>query len=424
MAYATALKRGSVVAISRDTSRSARALKRSIIGALNLSGIDVMDLELATVPLTRFQVRSLRAQGGLTVRLAPGAPDAIEIRIFDADGADIDEGMQRKIERILYREDFRRAFAGDIGDIVFPPRAMEFYTAALEASVDGSTVRAHGFKVVVDYSFGAASIVMPNVLPKVGAEVLGVNPFASTASASAAVDDRELRLARLGDLVRTSGSDLGFVFDPDGETATIIDDMGVPLSTEQALLVLVTLVCDATEGARLALPVSTTRAAERIAAAHGATVTFTKLSAAHLMEIADAGDVDFAASQEGGFIWPDFLPAYDAAATLLKLLHLLAKADRSLSSLREEIPEIHTAHEAVPTPWERKGAVMRGVVERAKDLPMVLVDGVKLEYPEGWALILPDPELPVTHVWAEADTEPDARRLVAVHAGWIAELVR
>jgi mannose-1-phosphate guanylyltransferase/phosphomannomutase len=78
----------------------------------------------------------------------------------------------------------------------------------------------------------------------------------------------------------------------------------------------------------------------------------------------------------------------------------------------------------VPTPWERKGAVMRGVVERAKDLPMVLVDGVKLEYPEGWALILPDPELPVTHVWAEADTGPDARRLVAVHAGWIAELVR
>ena len=44
--------------------------------------------------------------------------------------------MQRKIERLLYREDFRRAFAGDIGDIVFPPRSLEFYTAALERSVD------------------------------------------------------------------------------------------------------------------------------------------------------------------------------------------------------------------------------------------------------------------------------------------------
>ena len=48
---------------------------------------------------------------------------------------------QRKIERLLYREDFRRAFAGDIGDIMFPPRALEFYTAALERSVDGDRLR-------------------------------------------------------------------------------------------------------------------------------------------------------------------------------------------------------------------------------------------------------------------------------------------
>ena len=79
-----------------------------------------MDLELSTVPLTRFQVRSQQAQGGISVRLAPGDADSVEIRFMDEDGADIDEGAQRKIERLLYREDFRRAFAGDIGDIVVP----------------------------------------------------------------------------------------------------------------------------------------------------------------------------------------------------------------------------------------------------------------------------------------------------------------
>ena len=73
-----------------------------------------MDLELSTVPVTRFQVRSQRAQGGISVRLAPGDPDSVEIRFMGEDGADIDEGAQRKIERLLYREDFRRAFAADI----------------------------------------------------------------------------------------------------------------------------------------------------------------------------------------------------------------------------------------------------------------------------------------------------------------------
>ena len=181
MAYGTALKKGSVVCTSRDTSRSARALKRAFIAGLNLSGVHVMDLELATVPATRFQVRSERAQGGITVRLAPDDPDSVEIRFVDEKGADIDEGAQRKIERLLYREDFRRAFAGDIGDIGFPPRAMEYYTAALEHSVDAARLQRRGFKVVLDYSFGAASFVMPNVLPKIGASVLGVNPYATTA---------------------------------------------------------------------------------------------------------------------------------------------------------------------------------------------------------------------------------------------------
>jgi mannose-1-phosphate guanylyltransferase/phosphomannomutase len=420
MAYGTALKKGSVVCTSRDTSRVARALKRAIIAGLNLSGVHVMDLELSTVPVNRFQVRSERAQGGISVRLAPDDPDSVEIRFLDDDGADLDEQQQRKLERLLYREDFRRAFAGEIGDITFPPRALEFYTAALESSVDSERLRSRSFKVVLDYSFGATSVVMPHVLSKIGASVLAVNPYAATIGAT--VDDLDTRVKALGDLVRTSGSDLGFVFDPDGETAVIIDDDGVALTADQALLVIVELVCSTREHARIALPVSVSREAERIAQRHGATVTWTKLSAAHLMEVAQRKGIDLAASQEGGFIWPSFLPAYDAAATLTHLLDLLARDGRSLSAIVAGVPESHIVHESVPTPWERKGAVMREMVERAKDHPTVLVDGVKILYPEGWALVLPDPEIAVTHVWADAVSEAEARRLVAIHAGQVAEL--
>jgi mannose-1-phosphate guanylyltransferase/phosphomannomutase len=142
------------------------------------------------------------------------------------------------------------------------------------------------------------------------------------------------------------------------------------------------------------------------------------------METAGGGEIDFAASQEGGFIWPAFLPAYDAVATLVHLLDLLASGNRVLSSVVADVPETHVAHDVVPTPWERKGTVMRGVMERAKDLHTVLVDGVKIVYPDGWALVLPDPELAITHVWAEGTSDVEARRLVAVHAGQVAELTR
>jgi mannose-1-phosphate guanylyltransferase/phosphomannomutase len=409
MAYGTALKRGAVVTASRDTSRAARALKRAVIGGLNLAGVTVEDVELATVPLTRFQVRNSHALGGISVRLVPGDPDSVELRFFDADGRDIDAGAQRKIERLLHREDYRRAFAGDIGDIVYPPRAIEFYTAALERSVDATRLRERPFKVVLDYSFGAASIVMPTVLAKLGAEVLAVNPYASTA-AGTATEPAEQQ-ARVGELVRASGSHLGYVVDASGEIATLVDDEGHVLSNIEALLALLTLVVDAHPGARVALPVSTSRAAAGIVEGAGGEVVWTKLADSHLMEVASSGGITFAASSDGGYIWPDFLPAYDASSTLARLLDLLAETGRTLSSIVRTVPQVHLLHETIPTPWERKGQMMRELVEHPPLGELVLIDGVKVVQPNGWVLVLPDPEDPIMHVWSEGDTDAEARQL-------------
>ena len=131
----------------------------------------------------------------------------------------------------------------------------------------------------------------------------------------------------MGDLVRTSGSDLGFVFDPDGETATIIDDQGTALDPEQALLVLVELVCRShARRAHRACRSSVSREAERIAERHGAPIVWTKLSAAHLMEVAGSGAASTSRRRRrAGSSGPTFLPAYDAAATLVHLLDLLAR---------------------------------------------------------------------------------------------------
>ncbi|MGH8990822.1 MAG: mannose-1-phosphate guanyltransferase, partial [Acidimicrobiia bacterium] len=189
-------------------------------------------------------------------------------------------------------------------------------------------------------------------------------------------------------------------------------------------LALVTLVAEAHPGARIALPVAASREAERLAAEAGCEIVWTKLSAAHLMEVANRGGIDFAASQEGGYLWPDFLPAYDAVATLAKLLDLLATTGRRLSSVTRELPRVHMAHEMVATPWERKGAVMRTTVEQAKDRDVVLVDGVKVLHPDGWALVLPDPEEPLTHVWAEAGSDHGARQLAQEYVRRIRHALR
>jgi mannose-1-phosphate guanylyltransferase / phosphomannomutase len=105
-------------------------------------------------------------------------------------------------------------------------------------------------------------------------------------------------------------------------------------------------------------------------------------------------------------------------------LDLLAATERTLSSIVMRLPRLHVAHETVATPWERKGAVMREMIERAGTRDVVLVDGVKVLHPEGWALVLPDPEEALTHVWAEGESDQAARQLAQEYARRIRQVLR
>lgn len=421
MAYASSLKKDATVITSRDSSRAARMLKRAVMAGLNASGINVLDLEVASVPVTRFAVRQPVVSGGISIRLVEGDPQSVIMRFFDEEGLDVTENTQRKIERLFNREDFRRVFASEIGDIGFPPRALEQYTAALEETVDTKIIRQAQFKLVVDYGYGSTSFVMPNVLSKLGADVLGVNPYAST---EGLVDfDRRSHAEYVATLVRSSGAHVGAVIDPDGEHLMLIDDEGRVLDDTAALLAFVSLVSGHMQGDQIAVPISTTSAVEALAQANGATIRYTKLATSALMDAASQPEVGFAGGADGGYIVPGFLPTFDAVAALVKLLELLARQDTKLSKVVAGLPRVYLARATVVTPWEQKGLVMRTLVERSKDRRLELVDGVKVHHDDGWALALPDPDEQVTHIWAEAATDGDAQRLAQEYARRIRQLM-
>ena len=86
MAYGTSLRKGTTVVTSRDSSRSARMLKRAMMAGLNSAGVNVFDLEVASLPVTRFLVRSPRVVGGLSVRLRLDDPESVVVRFFDTHG--------------------------------------------------------------------------------------------------------------------------------------------------------------------------------------------------------------------------------------------------------------------------------------------------------------------------------------------------
>jgi mannose-1-phosphate guanylyltransferase/phosphomannomutase len=131
----------------------------------------------------------------------------------------------------------------------------------------------------------------------------------------------------------------------------------------------------------------------------------TPASLPELTKAAAQDGVIFAGAVGGGYVFPEFLPAYDAIASLCKLLELLAPAGRPLSELVSELPVSRVVHRQVPCPWAQKGLVMRVLTERLKDRELDLRDGIKVIDRRGWAQVLPDPNEPLVHVYAEGESE-------------------
>ena len=420
-AWATTLRKGSTVTTSRDVSRAARALKRAVISALSSSAINVIDLEVVPVPVARLETARGSA-GGVILRTTPGHAESVDIVFLDNQGADLAEAGQRKLERTLSRGEYRRAFPGEIGDLVFPPRIMESYALELLRRVDTTGISEAGLKVVVDTGGGTAALVLPSLLGRLGLDALTVNSGLDEASPTETVVERREALHRLGRLVSSSRAAFGVHFDPVGERIAIVDERGNVIDDERALLVTLDLVAAERRKGRVALPVTTTRLAEQVAAFHGVDIEWIATSPSALTAAVTQSDVMFGGDGRGGFVVPEFSTALDAFAAFVQLAGLVARTQLQLSEIDTRIPQSHIVRRSMPTPWAAKGMVMRAVVEEADGRDVDTTDGVRVVEADGsWALVLPDPAEPITHVWSEASTDQAATQLLD---RWVAVLSR
>ncbi len=117
----------------------------------------------------------------------------------------------------------------------------------------------------------------------------------------------------------------------------------------------------------------------------GVELMLTPLSPSGLLEAAASGGVSFASDRRGGYVFPAFLPAFDAAAALARLVSLLEESPTSLAEIVEATPPMPILQGEVPTPMEQKGLIMRTLMEQLTDegAELVLVDGIKVRVRPG-----------------------------------------
>jgi mannose-1-phosphate guanylyltransferase/phosphomannomutase len=410
--YATTLRKGSVVACASDASRAAKTLKRAVISALTASAITVRDLDVVPTPVTRFEVARSDAVGGISLRTTPGDSQSVDIVFLDDRGADLSPSARRKVERFFSRQEFRRAFPGEIADLYVPARVVEGYAQEVLRCVDVTGVQEAELKVVLDCAGGSSSLVLPTLLGRIGVDVLTVNGRLDESTATETLADHMRDLERLGGLVASSRAAFGVRLDPVGERIALVDERGELVHDDRALLVVMDLVCAERHGAVVALPLTTTRVAAQVTGFHGASIRWTPTAPDRLAKAAEDPDVAFAGDGRGGFVVPEFAPVLDGVAAFVRLLGLVARTRLTLSQIDARIPQAHVVRRAIPTPWAAKGSVMRAVVEAASGAEVDTTDGVRIVDGDCWALVLPDPAEAVTRLWAEGPTPAAASRML------------
>jgi mannose-1-phosphate guanylyltransferase / phosphomannomutase len=402
----TALKRGARVVASRESAPAYRMIKRALISGLHSTGVNVADLRTLPAPVGKHLLKTQGYDAAFHVGASTTDPEAVQIRLFERPGVALSSEMQREVEKHFTRQELRRVPFGDVGSITYPARARESYASDLLTDLDTEAIKARGFRIVVDYGYSAGSFVLPLVLGPLGVEAVTAHAFESDTGSTPG------RLAETIDqaqrLVAAVTADFGAVFDRSAERIYLLDERGREIRPDQALLLYLKLLRG--DGGKVVVPITATSQVEEVVGERFQVVR-TPASLPELTRAAAGDGVVFAGAPGGGYVFPGFLPAYDAIAALCKLLELLAPVGDPLSKLVAELPRPTLVHRQVQCPWALKGAVMRVLNERYADGNVDTTDGIKIFDSRGWVQVLPDGDEPTIHLYAEGETPADSEEL-------------
>ncbi|HOO55906.1 MAG TPA: sugar phosphate nucleotidyltransferase [bacterium] len=412
-AYGASLKQGSKIIISRSPHKVARIIKRALTAGLMSVGIDVIDYRSVPLPLTRHFVRTSDADGGIHVRISPYQNEMILAEFYDENGINIDTNKERKIESIFYRHDYRHADLEGVGTLEYDAFAVEKYIEDFLNYADIEAIRNRKYKMVIDYSHGSLSQLLPRVLSRLGVDAVSVNSYIdpNTNPRASALDPQGLK--QLSKIVKSLNADLGVLVDGESEKISLVDSKGRSIVAERLLALMIELVARTTNNPVVTTQIRAPYLIESLVKKHKGKLIFTKSNSRDLMANTNKGKIDFGGDTKGGFVFPDFQPSFDAMISLCKVLGIVAKYDIDLAEMNSNIPDVFIESGTANCSWESKGKLMRVLVEKFKNKELDLTDGMRLNINKtSWVMVRPDPSDPLIHIVAESKSAADAKKLV------------
>jgi phosphoglucosamine mutase len=390
------------VVVGHDPRTSSTMIEDALVAGLLSSGARVTRVGLVSTPTLAYAARKFDC--GVMVTASHNPPEYNGMKFWNPDGMAFSLQQQDELERLIYSDIKGVSWASIRQETIAHDAIFDHIAVILK------NVKPCSLKVVVDCGCGSASTITPYVLREMGCHVIALNSQPDGFFPARDPEPIDENLSQLKETVRVTGADLGIAHDGDADRMMAVDETGRLVTGDELLA----YFCRYEVRGSVACPVDASMAVDRCG--NDVKVYRTRIGDAFVSEEVRKASADFGGETSGTWIFPRISYCPDGIYAAAKLVELVAEHG-SLSKAVAGLPRYPLRRGGLKFASESyKADIMGGVkaaIEGEKYTSLNTLDGLRVQYEEGWVLIRPSGTEPKIRITAEAVDAAAAERLYA-----------
>ena len=405
------------LAVGRDARLSGAMVDRLVVGTLQGMGIDVLETGLSTTPTTEMTVIDARCDGGIIITASHNPKHWNALKLLNAKGEFINDAEGKEVLRLAESGEVRYAEVDDLGQVTVEEDWIDRHIQRVLALplVDREAIAKADFKVAVDAVNSTGGLAIPRLLRALGVKRVVELNCEPTGHFAHNPEPIPQNLTQIADTVAREKCDLGIVVDPDVDRLALVCETGEMFGEEYTLVSVADYVLQHTPGNTVS-NLSSSRAlrdvTRRYACCSYAASAVGEVNVTTLMKATNA---IIGGEGNGGVIYPELHYGRDALVGVALFLTLLAKKGVKVSELRRSYPEyVISKNRKDLTPDMDVDTLLARVAALYKSqsgCEVSTVDGVKIDFEDGWVHLRKSNTEPIIRIYSEAATEERANEL-------------
>ena len=402
------------VVVGRDARISGQMVENLVCGTLVGCGCDVVDIGLASTPTTEMAVTAERADGGIIITASHNPKQWNALKLLNAQGEFLSKTDGESILKIAENGDMDFAKIDALGKIY--NKDMSDYHIDNVVSldlVDVEAIRKANFSVAIDCVNSVGGIIIPKLLKALGVEQVTCLNCEPTGDFKHNPEPLKENLTEVSDYIAQNRVDVGFVVDPDVDRLAIVCEDGEMFGEEYTLVSVADYVLSHTNGNTVS-NLSSTRALADVTALYGSKYYAAAVGEVNVVEKMKAVGAVIGGEGNGGVIYPASHYGRDALVGIALFLTLLAKKSIKVSELRKTYPEYFISKNKIElTPDIDVDTVFSVIKGNYSRFGINDIDGVKIDFPQGWVHLRRSNTEPIIRIYSEAPTQEQADKFAA-----------